>query len=51
MVYLLVNLCSSRNELSRILNKHDVTVSFHLKKLLEMEIIEKAIVKPEDVYL
>ena len=32
MIYLLVNICSSRSELSKLFNKDDATVLFHLKK-------------------
>ena len=32
MIYLLVNICASRIELSKLLNKDDATVLFHLKK-------------------
>jgi len=51
IIFLLVNVCSSRNELSKELGKDATTVTFHLKKLSELGLIEKAIVNDVGVFL
>ena len=51
IIFLLVNVCSSRNELSEELGKDAATVTFHLNKLYELDLIEKAIVNDEGVLL
>ena len=51
IIFLLVNVCSSRNELSKELGKDAATVSFHLNKLYELDLIEKAIVNDAGVLL
>jgi len=51
IIFLLVNVCSSRNELSKEVGKDAATVSFHLNKLSELGLIEKAIVNDAGVFL
>ena len=51
IIFLLVNVCSSRYELSKELGKDAATVTFHLNKLYELDLIEKAIVNDAGVLL
>jgi len=51
IIFLLVNVCSSRNELSAELGKDTATVTFHLKKLSDLGLIEKATVNDAGVFL
>jgi len=50
IIFLLVNVCSSRNELSKELGKDTATVSFHLNKLSESGLIKKAIINDTGVF-
>jgi predicted ArsR family transcriptional regulator len=51
IIFLLVHVCSSRYELSKELGKDTATVTFHLKKLSELSLIEKAAVNDSGVVL
>jgi len=51
IIFLLINACSSRNELSKELGKDAATVTFHLNKLHELGLIEKAIINDAGVLL
>jgi len=42
ILYLLFTACASQIELSRSLEKHPTTIKLHLKKLIDMDIIEPA---------
>jgi len=41
VLYLIIETCASQIELSKRLEKHPSTITFHLKKLLDMDIIER----------
>ena len=51
ILYLLSVSCGSQIELSKSLEKHPTTIEFHLKKLLDMGIIEPAPVDNKNVYV
>ena len=51
ILYLLLSACASRIELSRSLEKHPTTIKLHLKKLLDMDIIEPAAVNDGEVHV
>ena len=51
ITYLIVVACASREELAKSLEKHPTTISQHLKKLIEMDIIEPAPVSNGVVHL
>jgi DNA-binding MarR family transcriptional regulator len=42
VLYFLIQTCASRVELSKVLEKHPTTIETHIKKLLDMDIIEPA---------
>lgn len=44
--FLLVGITSHQNEISKYLEKHPTTIEFHLKKLLDLDIVET--VNPDD---
>jgi len=50
ILYLLIHLYSSQIDISGSLGKHPTTIEFHLKKLLEMDIITPVEVKDGKVY-
>ena len=45
LIYFIFNLISSQKELSKELDEKPAVISFHIKKLIDMEIIEPAIIK------
>ena len=51
ILYLLTISCASQIELSKSLEKHPTTIEFHLKKLLDIGIIEPAPVDNKKVYI
>jgi DNA-binding transcriptional ArsR family regulator len=46
ILFFLIGIATHQNEISKYLEKHPTTIEFHLKKLLELDIIE--IVHPEE---
>ena len=50
VLLLLFTTCSSRKELSDNLEKHPTTIEFHLKKLMELGVVEEARVGEEGIY-
>ena len=51
ILYLLLSACASRIELSKVLEKHPTTIKLHLKKLVNMDIIEPAPVIDGEVHV